>query len=255
MPARPEIDLGTLLCERCGYVLEGLPAENDCPECGTPIAESLPEHRIGTPWQRDPGWGSYVQTARSVLFGRTRLFEQMAMESERSAALLRSNLFAVFAIFALSSPGHAWNVGGHAITLIVAGVVFGVLAALLVAILTTIEALGIRFFGSREGFRIDRLASLAICAHGSFGWIISAIGLHATIATFITLRKGIDGGDISHAQSFALLLTLVLSLLGTLAGFLFFEFFAWLGMRRCKFANRTRPPEPGAPRPDAEPPR
>lgn len=32
-----------------------------------------------------------------------------------------------------------------------------------------------------------------------------------------------------------------------LGGFLFFEVFAWLGLRRCKFANRVRPGEPDAP--------
>ena len=31
----------TLLCAKCGYDLEGLPARGNCPECGTQIVESL----------------------------------------------------------------------------------------------------------------------------------------------------------------------------------------------------------------------
>ncbi|MEZ6318065.1 MAG: hypothetical protein R3B49_04810 [Phycisphaerales bacterium] len=52
MPERPWADEYTVLCERCGYVVEGLDPAGACPECGKPIAESLPERRVGTPWQR-----------------------------------------------------------------------------------------------------------------------------------------------------------------------------------------------------------
>jgi hypothetical protein len=40
-----DITEATLLCERCGYVLEGLDERGACPECGQPIAESLPSRR------------------------------------------------------------------------------------------------------------------------------------------------------------------------------------------------------------------
>ena len=38
----PPPDEYTLLCERCGYIIEGLPTDNPCPECNRPIALSLP---------------------------------------------------------------------------------------------------------------------------------------------------------------------------------------------------------------------
>src|SRR5439155_6058558 len=39
-----------LLCEFCGYTLNGLPAESNCPECGMPIASSLGQKRTPPPW-------------------------------------------------------------------------------------------------------------------------------------------------------------------------------------------------------------
>ena len=34
-----------LRCERCGYLLRGLPRRGNCPECGTPIRHSDAAHR------------------------------------------------------------------------------------------------------------------------------------------------------------------------------------------------------------------
>lgn len=58
----PWKDEYTLLCEKCGYVVEGLDIAGVCPECGKPIEESLPERRVGTPWQQEPGVKSLVRT-------------------------------------------------------------------------------------------------------------------------------------------------------------------------------------------------
>ncbi|UCD30243.1 MAG: hypothetical protein JSV03_07180, partial [Planctomycetota bacterium] len=38
------------LCEKCGYILTGLTAKDNCPECGQPIVESLPESRQPSPF-------------------------------------------------------------------------------------------------------------------------------------------------------------------------------------------------------------
>ena len=41
-----------LLCESCGYEIGGLRKSGACPECGRPIARSVPDARRGSPWQR-----------------------------------------------------------------------------------------------------------------------------------------------------------------------------------------------------------
>jgi len=38
-----------VLCEACGYAVTGLTAAGNCPECGCPIADSLPANRRPTP--------------------------------------------------------------------------------------------------------------------------------------------------------------------------------------------------------------
>ncbi|MEM7622078.1 MAG: hypothetical protein AAF235_02630 [Planctomycetota bacterium] len=51
----PTRDAGMMshLCISCGYDITGLDAENVCPECGTPVRDSL---RGPYMWQRDIGW-------------------------------------------------------------------------------------------------------------------------------------------------------------------------------------------------------
>src|SRR5207237_8950876 len=42
------------LCEKCGYVIVGLPLPSHCPECGMTVANCLPGgRRRPTPWQKN----------------------------------------------------------------------------------------------------------------------------------------------------------------------------------------------------------
>ena len=40
-----------ILCEGCGYTLNGLPEDGRCPECGKPVAESIDAARTAPAWE------------------------------------------------------------------------------------------------------------------------------------------------------------------------------------------------------------
>ena len=57
MPGGPTIPADTdVLCEHCGYVLNGLPPGSNCPECGRPAADSDPALRTPTAWEKSAGY-------------------------------------------------------------------------------------------------------------------------------------------------------------------------------------------------------
>lgn len=222
MPARstPWDDEFTLLCERCGYVLEGLPADNPCPECGKPIAESLPERRTGTPWQRDPSWRSLLATWWMTLRHPLRTLDMLRPDHAKAKSLAR------------------W-------TCAVGLPLWGVLLAL-----TWIETRGLLLFGKQHHARVTPAIAWTICAHGCVGWVVSIGTVLASAAivlvTWMVDRTWIDFGEyrtpaFSNVGWAALGIAGYLLPAGILAGFLFFETFAWLGLRRCRFANHIRP--------------
>lgn len=85
-----------VLCETCGYPLEGLPAEGCCPECSTPVATSHPMSRTGTPWQGGAGLGPLWATWRRVLF-QPQTVRIMAIDRYSAETMLVAAALTVFA--------------------------------------------------------------------------------------------------------------------------------------------------------------
>ena len=269
----PWEDEFTLLCERCGYVLEGLDPGGRCPECATPIEESLPERRAGTPWQRRQGIGTLIRTWWVCLIHPHEALRSIRPVCDRCrtlalitcavSATIMVGSIAVHKAVELDSP--AWSattrskLAGWAIEGL--GWWAGVLIALW--ILTRIETSGLKFFGARRGARITTDLSLAITSHGCVGWLLGSIlfvlgnVIARIVLGLVAPRVTIRSSDYATMEAFleairnapmpttpAWVEYMVISApwIGFSVGFLFFEVFAYLGLRRLKYANRVRPP-------------
>ncbi|PCI09902.1 hypothetical protein COB72_05285 [bacterium] len=220
----PWKDEYTLLCEKCGYIIERLDAAGPCPECGTPIAESLPERRVGTPWQQEPGVKSLVRTWWMTLRHPMKTLDVMRFDSNRDTSLA------------------TWTCST------------GLIILPIFACFTWIESQGLQLFGKRKGARIHPTISWAIVSHGAVGWLIIVLAAfptwilleYAVSASLEYYPYAIEGSPQDYSPDKADLLFTITAItggIGLITGFLFFEFFAYLGLRRCKYANRNRPQE------------
>ena len=97
-----------ILCEKCGYTLNGLPESGNCPECGQPIAASTNESlREPATWEVNHTWQSFIATTISVLFRPTQFFRTVTTRTDIPPAkqfaewhwVLASLLFASTAYF------------------------------------------------------------------------------------------------------------------------------------------------------------
>ncbi|MCA9283801.1 MAG: hypothetical protein KDA22_01200, partial [Phycisphaerales bacterium] len=164
---RPSIPTDLLLCENCGYDLDHTRpdtasttvADPDaaCPECGRPIASSIPDHRIGSAWQRGPSIPAWFGTLGALLRHPRRSWDQVRVEARRSRLLLLTNtLLAALLAFAIAcTPPRPL---GRAVLHEAA---WAVLLAVAILFMTWIENRGIRFFGGKRGWRISKTVAHA----------------------------------------------------------------------------------------------
>lgn len=297
-PAQPNNTPGdaptpaTLLCERCGYPIEDFVREaagashadpaGNCPECGEPIAASLPARRTGSPWQNRGARvfrkriyrvglgliGPWLATNYAALRQPRTLFRTMRIEARSGTGLLWINL--VVAGFLLVDPWVGVLIGDPArgargsgpvveyatkaaMLLLETGVV-----ALLFALLTTVEYFGVRLFARQRGWRLTKAGAWQVCCHASVGWVLVALlpmlGMSLMFASTYWLGwapKGVIDlsellGPMVPLIGVQSLVTALLTIGGLIAGLLVFETLVYLGVRQCKFAAttaRSSPPE------------
>lgn len=234
-PQNTGVTDSTLLCERCGYVLEGLNESGACPECGKPIDESLPSRRTGTPWQVSPGWRGF--TAQCVMLVRrpTHLFANLKIKHRLNFHLsLCAHAVAALVVVVPFGAMKALTSGGSQLILI--PVAFGLPVMCVFMLLTLIEEVGVVFFSRKRGWRVPTAVARAVCTNASPGWIVAGMFTTSGLGLMLVLHRVMD--DLPRNWwPWVEAAAAAMPVLGFIAGMLVFETLVYIGVRRCRYAN------------------
>lgn len=226
----------SLVCEKCGYVLNGLDFEGRCPECGTPIGESSPELRQPPPWEqlnRSAPRG-FIRTTHLVIFHPSRFFRALPTRDKINPAwnfcLIQYSIASVlfgWAIAAhLSSQG--LRRGGTAPTV----AAFAVLVTGSMIMLTGLAARLTTWEATYRGYRLPLPVVQRGLYYHAAHYIPVAMLVCVTTVSYAFLRSR---GWISESRDTVYLYVLCGEVV-LAAGYLFNTY--WIAMRKMMFANR-----------------
>jgi hypothetical protein len=232
-----------LLCEGCGYTLNGLPDQSNCPECGKPIAEST-----GVGRREPPAWelaqrsrvGAFLTTSAHVLFRPTHFYRTLATRRDirRARTFAAVHWIVAAALFGVAATVHTmWyqDVGGSSIRLQRWEIPLVILSAMTYVALVATTALAARLTHWEATYRGLRLP-LPVVKRGLYyhaaHYLPVALGAAATVVAFVWL--------LSHGMLGVTWYTRYLYILSAeviLGAFYLFKTY-WIGMRNMMYANR-----------------
>lgn len=213
----------------------GLPPEADCPECGQPIATSIPTHRVGPPWQNRLSLSHWFTTVFGMIRRPGESFRTMRLDGPAWPARL-------FLISIAAFVGFFW--GAYDLIMIERGLllswVAGMAAAKTVLIMTYIETLGVTFFSKRRGWRVPFGLAERVTCYASVGWVIAA----AVLAPLVGLYEAglVESGVLRVTGHWQPEYRWLLAAVGFGAAVLFFETLVYTGVRKVRFGNRPLGP-------------
>jgi hypothetical protein len=225
-----------LLCEFCGYTLNGLDRSGNCPECGMAIAASVASRREPPLWERKPK--TFWATTFQVIFHPTAFFGGITARGDvhRAARFGHAHWLLASLLFGVAAATHAsvvFPMGSTEWKLGRGGTVPFAAVSYFALWLTTRAAIRLTAFEARyRGIRLPtQVVSRSMHYHAAH-YLPVGIAAAATVMIYASLLES----RIVDVQTLTPYLYIICAEIIVAAAYLFKTY--WIGMRNLMYANR-----------------